>query len=93
MLLYWEALKWAVTHGYQIFDFGRSSIDSGAYRFKKQWGAQEKQLCWHYWLREGRKLPQLTPNNPKYKLAIKVWKTLPLFLTNRLGPLVVKNLP
>ena len=93
MLLYWEVLKYAIGRGYKTFDFGRSTIDSGTYRFKKQWGAQPKQLYWHYWMNEGRKMPELTPSNPKYQLAIKAWQHLPLFVTNRIGPLIVKNLP
>ena len=93
MLLYWEALRRAIEGGYKTFDFGRSSIDSGTYRFKKQWGAQPRQLYWHYWLAHGQDLPELTPNSPKYQLAIRAWKRLPLFLANRLGPHIVKNLP
>lgn len=93
MLLYAEVLKRAVVDGYTVFDFGRSSTDSGTYRFKKQWGATERPLYWHYALPPGREVPQLTPNNPKYRLAIAVWQRLPLFVTNRLGPLIVKNLP
>ena len=93
MLLYWEALQRAIAGGYKIFDFGRSSIDSGTYRFKKQWGAQPRQLYWHYWLASGQDLPELTPSSPKYRLAIRAWKRLPLFLANRLGPHIVKNLP
>ena len=38
-LLYWEMIRWGCKNGYQRFDFGRSSPDSGTYRFKKQWGA------------------------------------------------------
>ena len=93
MLLYWEALQRAIAGGYKTFDFGRSSIDSGTYRFKKQWGAQPRQLYWHYWLAPGQDLPELTPSSPKYQLAIRAWKRLPLFLANRLGPHIVKNLP
>ena len=93
MLLYWEVLKYAIEQKYKIFDFGRSSVDSGTFRFKKQWGAMPQQLYWHYWLREGENIPQLSPNNPKYKLAIKVWQKLPLIITDTLGPMLVKNLP
>ena len=93
MLLYAEALRMAIEDGYRVFDFGRSSVDSGTYKFKKQWGASERQLYWHYWLARGGPLPQLTTNNSKYQLAIAVWKRLPLFVTNRLGPPIVKNLP
>ena len=40
MLLYWEVLKLAIDRHYRVFDFGRSSRDSGTFRFKQQWGAQ-----------------------------------------------------
>jgi len=93
MLMYWEVLKYAINNKFKTFDFGRSSIDSGTYRFKKQWGAEPVQLYWHYWLNEGQNLPALTPSNPKYKLAIKAWQKLPLFVANRIGPMIVKNLP
>ena len=93
MLMYWEVLKYAIGSGYDTFDFGRSSIDSGTYRFKKQWGAEPKQLYWNYWLNHGQQIPKLTPSNPKYQLAIKTWQRLPLSIANRLGPMIVKNLP
>lgn len=93
MLLYWEALKFAIEAGYEIFDFGRSSLDSGTYRFKKQWGTEPKELYWHYWLAEDAALPELNPDNPKYKLAIALWRKLPVGLTRLIGPQLVKNLP
>lgn len=93
MLLYWEVIKYAISAGYQHFDFGRSTIDSGTYRFKKQWGAQMKQLYWHYWLSDGQELPQLSPSNTKYKFAIAAWKKMPVFMTKFIGPGIVKNLP
>lgn len=93
ILLYWECLKFAIEKGKRVFDFGRSSIGSGTYTFKKRWGAAEKQLYWHYWLRDGQKMPNLTPHNPKYQVAVKLWQKLPLFVTNALGPAIVKNLP
>jgi len=93
MLLYWEVLKLGIDRHYRVFDFGRSSRDSGTFRFKRQWGAQPQPLYWHYWLRGGGKLPELNPDNPKYALAINTWKRLPLFVANRLGPAVVKYLP
>ncbi len=93
MLLYWEVLKFAISEGYTQFDFGRSTRDAGTFRFKRQWGAEPTQLYWHYWLRENDQLPALNPDNPKYALAIKLWKRLPLFVTTILGPSIVKNLP
>lgn len=94
MALYWETLRYAINNRYHTFDFGRCSRDSGTYKFKRQWGATEKQLYWHYWLKDGgTSLPALNPNNPKYRLAIRVWKRLPLKVTNLIGPVIVKYLP
>ena len=42
MLLYWKMLEFACDNGFDVFDFGRSSVDEGTYKFKKQWGAH---LC------------------------------------------------
>ena len=93
MFFYWKVLQYAVGKHYRYFDFGRSSIGSGTYRFKEQWGAQPKQIYWHYHMTEKGELPSLNPGNPKYFLAINIWKRLPLILTNTLGPLIVRNLP
>jgi len=93
MYLYWNMLKYAADHDYKTFDFGRSTADSGTYRFKKQWGATPVQLYWHYWLQGNREIPQLSLGNPKYQLAAAVWRKLPLPVANFLGPRIVKNLP
>jgi hypothetical protein len=100
MLLYWSILQYAVAEGFKTFDFGRTSIDSGPYRFKKQWGALKKQwgalpsgLSWHYILQEGKALPRINPDNPKYRLAVNLWRRLPVPLANLIGPQVVKHLP
>jgi serine/alanine adding enzyme len=86
-------LRYACEQGYRIFDFGRSTRDSGTYRFKQQWGAKPVQLEWHYWLRDGQPLPELNPQNPKFSFAIETWKRLPLPLTTLIGPRISKYLP
>ena len=93
MFLYWNCLKYACEQGYRIFDFGRSTVGQPTYKFKEQWGAQPVEHYWHYWLDEGRALPQLNPQNPKFKLAIATWQRLPLSLTRLLGPTIAKHLP
>jgi serine/alanine adding enzyme len=93
MLLYNSVLEHACKEGFRIFDFGRSSPNSGTYRFKEQWGAQPHPLYWYYWVRHGADVPQLNPENPKYELAIKLWQRLPLPVANMLGPHIVKYLP
>ena len=93
MLLYWSVLKHGIERDYKCFDFGRSSRASGTYRFKKQWGAQPKPLHWHYCLSNDRELPRLNPDNPKYHLATRIWRRLPLPVANFFGPRIVRHLP
>jgi len=93
MTMYWEILTFAIRQGYSNFDFGRCTKDCGTYKFKKQWGAQPIPFYWHYSLPDGEQLPQLNPNNPKFKLLVAVWKRLPVALTKLIGPHVVKYLP
>ena len=92
-LLYWEAIKFAVSQGTKQFDFGRSTPGEGTYCFKKQWGAKPVPLYWQYLLEEGHQVPELNPSNPKYSLAIKLWQQLPVQVTKFLGPSIVKNIP
>ena len=93
MLLYWCSLKFACENGFNIFDFGRCTPGEGTFRFKEQWGARPVQLRWHYWMRNGGPLPDINPENPRYKIAINIWKRLPVGLTRLLGPGIVKNIP
>lgn len=92
-LLYWHLLKFSCEQGYRVFDFGRSSPDSGPYEFKRQWGATPLPLNWQYWIPEGSALPDLAPDNPKYQQAIKIWQKLPVSLTRIVGPHIVRNIP
>jgi FemAB-related protein (PEP-CTERM system-associated) len=93
MLLYWSLLESAVERGAQVFDFGRSSPESGTYQFKMQWGAQAQPQSWEYVLLRGQRVPDQSPSNRHFRAAVEVWKRLPLWLANRIGPAVVRNLP
>ena len=92
MLLYWSVLQYAIREQYETFDFGRSTVDSGPHRFKKQWGAEPQPLRWHYWLKDGGDLPQLNPSNPKFRVATAIWQRLPLGIATYLGPKVIRFL-
>jgi serine/alanine adding enzyme len=93
MLLYWHILQFAIEQKYECFDFGRSSKDASTYKFKKQWGAKEYPLYWHYSLNDQNEIPSITTHNPKYQLAITIWRLLPLWLTKMIGPHIVKYIP
>ncbi len=92
MLLYWETIKNCCFDGYSTFDFGRSSIDSGTFKFKSQWGSEPLPLHWYYLVRKGE-MPEINPDNEKFSLAVKVWKKLPLFASKIIGPYLTRSLP
>jgi serine/alanine adding enzyme len=93
LLLYWNLLRFSCEQGYRLFDFGRSSPDSGPYHFKLQWEAAPVPLQWQYWLPDGAALPDLNPQNPRYQLAVRMWQRLPVGLTRVIGPPIVRNIP
>lgn len=93
MVMYWKILEFAIERKFSIFDFGRCTEHAGTYRFKQQWGAHPITLHWDYVLPAGQKLPELNPNNPKFRVLIAIWRKLPVWLANLLGPRIVRVLP
>jgi FemAB-related protein (PEP-CTERM system-associated) len=93
MLLYWTMIREAIARGYRVFDFGRSTPNEGTYQFKKQWGALESPFYWEYALQPGTALPDHSRKNARFQAAIGVWQRLPITVTNRLGPVIVRNIP
>lgn len=92
MLLYHHLLLRAIERGQRVFDFGRSSEDSGTFKFKKQWGAVPRPSVWQYHVRKGS-ISDVRPDNPKYRRRIETWKKLPLWLTKWIGPAIVRGIP
>jgi FemAB-related protein (PEP-CTERM system-associated) len=91
--MYWELMCHVARTGYRTFDFGRSREGTGAYNFKRHWGFEPVALPYQYILDGGRAMPNLSPSNPKMRLAVDTWKRLPLPLTKLVGPLVTRYLP
>ena len=92
MLLYWQSIKSAIEDNNQYFDFGRSTPDTGTFKFKKQWGAEPLPLHWYYDT-NGNSMPDVNPNDPKYNRLVKAWQKLPLPIANSLGPILTRGLP
>lgn len=92
-LLYWTVIRHAVANGVDTLDFGRSTPDEGTFQFKRQWGAVPSPLIWEYGLPDARSLPDLSPRNPKFDLAIRLWKKLPVSVTTLVGPSIVRGIP
>lgn len=92
MWLYWQLLRRAIEKGSDAFDFGRSSPDSGTFRFKKQWGATPLPTTWQYHVRHGD-LGSMRPEDPKMQRRIEQWKKLPVWVTRIVGPPIVRAIP
>lgn len=92
MLMYWHLLERAVGRGQAVFDFGRSTRDSGTYAFKKQWGARPHPAEWQYYVRSGT-AGDLRPDHPGYRGLIRLWQRLPVGLTRLIGPAIVRGIP
>jgi serine/alanine adding enzyme len=95
MRLYWELLSASIDRGATMFDFGRSTVDSGTYRFKQQWGARPRQLYWHRWERAPARGTSAgaAPDGWLRRHATAVWRRLPLRLANMIGSRISPGLP
>jgi len=92
MVMYWQLLSRAIERRQKTFDFGRSTVGSGTYRFKEQWGAEPRPSVWQYYVRRGS-INHMRPGNSRYGLAIELWRRLPLPLANLMGPAIVRGIP
>jgi serine/alanine adding enzyme len=91
-LLYWEAFQFGCKQGCRTFDFGRSSVGSGTYEFKKQWGAQPVTLHWQVLNLDGGAGTTISSEDAIYRLAAEVWRRLPIVVTRVVGPRIRKYL-
>ncbi len=92
MWMYHYLLERAAERGSRKFDYGRSSVDSGTYRFKKQWGSAEYPTVWQYHVRRGD-VSRMRPDNAKNQRRIALWKRLPVWVTRLVGPRIVRGIP
>lgn len=92
MLLYWSMLEYACSHGYRYFEFGRSTPGEGTYKFKEQWGARPAPLQWHYISKNGYEISDSVAENSKMRLAGRVWRGLPVPITQIIGPRIRKHI-
>lgn len=90
--MYWEVMRRAVERGIKVFDYGRSKIGTGSYRFKTHWGFEPTPLHYQYELVKAEKIPDINPLNPKYTIFIAAWKRLPLPVSKLIGPFLARSL-
>ncbi|MDR6832367.1 MULTISPECIES: FemAB family XrtA/PEP-CTERM system-associated protein [unclassified Sphingopyxis] len=91
-LMYFALMRHARAKGCTRFDFGRSKIGTGPYSYKKNWGFEPQLLVYARWLAQGETPRDTNPNSAKYRLQVDLWKKLPLWAANRIGPLIARGL-
>jgi FemAB-related protein (PEP-CTERM system-associated) len=91
-LMYFELMRHAARRGCTRFDFGRSKLGTGAFAFKKNWGFEPKPLVYAVRTEDGAAAREINPLSPRYRLQVELWKKLPLWLANRLGPPIARGL-
>jgi len=90
--MYWELMRFSQERGCRLFDFGRSKAGTGPYSFKKNFGFKPQPLPYEYHLVKSDAVPDVNPNNPKYRLLINTWTKLPLPVANFIGPFLARSL-
>ncbi len=89
--LMWELISWARSYGYTILDLGRTRRGGNIYFAKSAWGASERDLVDAFYF-FGREHKPADPEDKFYKLASRVWRVLPFFVTNFLGPKIAPKI-
>lgn len=92
--LYRCVMERAVSEGYRVFDFGRTRVDNhGSLDFKRFHGFEPRPLPYQMYVCAGQSPPQLSPSARRYRLARRIWKHLPLGVTQVLSSVLAPHLP
>ncbi len=92
--VYLTAMERGAASGYRVFDFGRSRRDNeGSYNFKRFNGFTPHPLHYQIYTPPGCKAPDLSPNNPRFRLARNLWRYLPLCVTRAAGGRLARHIP
>jgi len=90
--MYFALMLHARAKGCTRFDFGRSKVGTGPFAYKKNWGFEPRPLVYARWLAPGENPRDTNPNSAKYRLQVDLWKKLPLWAANCIGPLIARGL-
>lgn len=74
------------------FDFGRSKAGTGPAAFKRNWGFEGAPLPYAKLSLDGGDVRDINPLSPRYRMQVAAWQRLPLWLANRVGPLISRGL-
>ncbi|WP_353203533.1 FemAB family XrtA/PEP-CTERM system-associated protein [Sphingomonas sp.] len=90
--MYFALMAHARAKGCTRFDFGRSKAGTGPAAFKKNWGFDGIPLVYAKRAVSQSAVREINPNSPRYAKKVALWKTLPLWVANRIGPHISKGL-
>lgn len=90
--MYVALMEHARQRGMTRFDFGRSKAGSGPAAYKKNWGFEPVPLAYARWSASGDSVRDTNPTSPRYQLMVSTWRKMPLWLANRLGPIIARQL-
>ncbi len=91
---YWGIIGHCMEEKIRRFEFGRSPKGSTHVQFKKKWGTEECQVMYNYLvLNPAREYRSVSRPARIFLLATGLWRRLPLFFTNALGPRLFRYIP
>jgi hypothetical protein len=94
--LWWESMRYAVSHGYRYLDMGRSMCGSGSEEFKSRWGGKLEPIYRYSLSMRGRTMYDPAEDDcadPRYRLFTTVWARLPNFVVRAVGPWLRRHIP
>jgi FemAB-related protein (PEP-CTERM system-associated) len=92
--IYLTLMERGVQCGYRVFDFGRSRRDNtGSYDFKRFNGFEPQPLQYQRYTASGHSVPDVSPSNPRFRLARCLWRRLPLCVTRTIGSRLARHVP
>lgn len=83
--LHWNMIQDAIQSKMKIYSFGRSTKNSGVHKYKNQWGCEDQQIYWNYSHPRNKNLREM-------KYLSDIWKKLPLWACNLIGPMLAKRI-
>jgi len=90
-ILLWKIIEWGHESGFAGLNLGRTRYGTGIYHFKKGWGGIEIPLVDFVYHAESKDASTPDPSEGKYQFLTKLWSRLPVCISRRLGPRIIKQ--
>lgn len=92
--LYQQCMLEGVQRGCRLFDFGRTRYgNKGPFDFKRHCGFEPTALEYQTLVLTGVRQPDLSPASSRWQLARRMWRWLPLSVTQPVGAWAARSIP